>query len=377
MINGQRIAQLREVRRLTQVQLVDRIPGLNQSRLSRIEKNLAPVDDELVALLAVELRVTVSFLRRPDPEPLSAHSPQFRARSRLTQSSKNSAMQWACLSHEALEEIRKFGSRIPVKLPRLLGADPSSAAHAIRILLGFDLLQPLPYLLLALERIGVTILGLPYYDDAIDAFCAWKDGEPIIAVLGRRPGDRIRYSVAHELGHLVLHADPRLGGSSTSREIEDEADQFAAELLTPREAIARAMPKTPTLNNLAMLKTQWGVSIKSLVRRARELGTIDQERAISLYKQISSRGWNRLEPGHVPVEKPRAFRKLAEIVYGESINVSRFATDRGWSEELSDDILGQYASASELPFDGRGIKPLAGAEDNVVELSSRRQAGVS
>lgn len=206
MINGQRIAQLRQVRRLTQGELVDRIPGLNQSRLSRIEQNLAPTDDELVALLAVELGVTVDFLRRPDPEPLSAHSPQFRARSKMTQFSKNSAMQWACLSHEAFEEVRKRGSRIPVKLPPLFDVDPSEAARELRILLGFDLLQPLPYILLALERIGVTILSLPYRDDAIDAFCAWKGDEPVIAVLDGRPGDRVRYSVAHELGTLSYTA---------------------------------------------------------------------------------------------------------------------------------------------------------------------------
>lgn len=374
MINGQRITQLREVRRLTQVQLIDRIPGLNQSRLSRIEKNLASADDELVALLAVELGVTVDFFRRPDPESLSAHSPQFRARSRLTQGSKNSAMQWACLSHEALEEVRKYGSKIPVRLPRLLDVDPSEAAREVRVLLGFDLLQPLPYLLLALERIGVTILGLPYCDDAIDAFCAWKGDEPVIAILNGRPGDRIRYSVAHELGHLVMHSNVRLrtGGSSAGREIEAEADEFAAEILTPLDGVARVMPARPTLNNLAMLKTQWGVSIKSLVRRARELGVVDQERAISLYKQISGRGWNRFEPGHVPIEKPRAFRKLAEIAYGKSINMSRFAADRGWSEELAYEVLGQYASASELPFDSRGIKSTSDVGDNVVQLLSRR-----
>lgn len=374
MINGQRIAQLREVRRLTQGQLVDRIPGLNQSRLSRIEKNLAPADDELVALFAVELGVTVDFLRKPDPELLAAHSPQFRARSRLTQSSKNSVMQWACLSHEALAEVRKRGSRIPVKLPQLIDTDPAEAAREIRVLLGFDLLQPLPYLLLALERIGVTILGLPCCDDAVDAFCAWHGDEPIIAMLDGRPGDRIRYSVAHELGHLVLHGKVgmRTGQSGAGREIETEADAFAAEILIPLGAIARAMPSRPTLNNLAMLKTQWGVSIKSLVRRARELGTVDQERAISLYKQISSRGWNRFEPGHVPVEKPRAFRKIVEIVYGESINMSRFAADRGWSEELAYEVLRQYASPSELPFDTKGPKPKDDVGDNVVQLSSWR-----
>jgi hypothetical protein len=115
-----------------------------------------------------------------------------------------------------------------------------------------------------------------------------------------------------------------------------------------------------------------GVSIKGLIRRARELGVIDQERAISLYKQISSRGWNRFEPGHVPIEKPRAFRKLVEIAYGKVINVDSFAADRGWSEELAHEILDRYASPSELPFDSRSIQPPHDVEDNIIQLSSRR-----
>jgi Zn-dependent peptidase ImmA (M78 family) len=89
-----------------------------------------------------------------------------------------------------------------------------------------------------------------------------------------------------------------------------------AELLTPRHALLPALPQRPNLSNLAMVKTQWGVSIKALVRRCRELGVIDADRALSLYQQVSKKGWNRTEPGFVPMEKPRGLRKLAELCYG-------------------------------------------------------------
>jgi len=172
----------------------------------------------------------------------------------------------------------------------------------------------------------------------------------------------------------VLHDEASVAAKSLSRgkDLEDEADAFAAELLTPSGVIARAMPSRPTLSSLAMLKTQWGVSIKSLIRRARELEVIDQDRAISLYKQISSRGWNRFEPGHVPVEKPRAFRKLAEIAYGDPINVGLFAKQRAWSEELAYGVLDQYARASDLPFDGTYHGSLIDFRENVIQLPVRR-----
>jgi hypothetical protein len=114
--------------------------------------------------------------------------------------------------------------------------------------------------------------------------------------------------------------------------------------LTPLHVMAQAMPRHPTLSSLAMLKTEWGVSIRSLIRRARELGYINQDRATSLYKQISARGWNKSEPGYVAQEKPRAFRKLAELYYGPGPNVERLADDAGWSQELAFYVLGQYAT---------------------------------
>jgi Zn-dependent peptidase ImmA (M78 family) len=178
----------------------------------------------------------------------------------------------------------------------------------------------------------------------------------VIALAGEFPGDRVRFSAAHELGHLVLH-----GPQERSREVEVEADAFAAELLTPLAAMSRAFPRRPTLGNLTMLKTEWGVSIRSLIRRARELEIIDQLRAVSLYKQISARGWNRAEPGYVPNENPRAFRKLVEISYGPGPNMQRFASDTEPSSCYWSGSPGQGRSASPVARAGCVVRaPFAG-----------------
>jgi hypothetical protein len=189
----------------------------------------------------------------------------------------------------------------------------------------------------------------------------------LIGLLSDVPGDRLRFSLAHELGHLVLHEN------QTGKSIEAEADEFAAELLTPRCAIRSDFPKRLTLSTLTMLKTRWGVSIKSLIRRARELQFIDQDRAISLYKQVSARGWNKAEPGHVSREKPRAFRKLAEISYGSGPNIELMARDAGWSQELAIAVLEQHATPEELPFECREEhQPVEHRLDNVLEFKARK-----
>lgn len=133
------------------------------------------------------------------------------------------------------------------------------------------------------------------------------------------------------------------------KEVEAAADAFAAELLTPLDALRLQMPGHPTLQALTMLKSQWGVSVKSLVRRAKELGTVDDERATGLYRQISARGWNKAEPGYVPHEKPRALRKMLEVATGRS-DAAALAIEMHWSRELAGLVLEQHARADELPM---------------------------
>jgi Zn-dependent peptidase ImmA (M78 family) len=98
-------------------------------------------------------------------------------------------------------------------------------------------------------------------------------------------GDRLRWNVAHELGHIVLHVN---GGGSA--DLERQADEFAAELLTPLDALRYEMPLHPKLSALYAMKARWGVSVQSLIRRGRELGAVDERQYVGLFRQISARG---------------------------------------------------------------------------------------
>lgn len=367
MIYGQRVRQLRAMYGMTQAELARRILT-SQDRLSRLEKDQASCDPETEQMLAVELGVTDDYLHRPPVGSLQAHSPQFRARSRVTQRDRTAGMEWARLLDEEYTRLAGAGTLIPLRLMHTSDRDPASGAQDMRDLLGFTQEEPLPYLVLAMERLGIRVLGLPFAVPGMDAFSAWHDSTPVIGLMTGVPADRLRFTLAHELGHLVLHQ-----AGQTGQQIETEADEFAAKLLTPSASLANALPQTPTLNSLTMVKTQWGVSIKMLVRRARDLGVIDADRAQSLYKQISKRGWNHTEPGFVPTEKPRGFRKLTEISYGTGPNVEALASDAGWSHELTLQVLGEHATADELPRKPRQSRPQPEAmqSSNVIAFERR------
>lgn len=346
MIHGERVRQARELHRMTQGRLVESVLDLTQPRLSRIEqgRSVVQVDDLLAAQLAAATGVTVDWLARAPAPSLAGLSPHFRARSRTTETTKASGMAWAELVNEVFAVLGDRTRPMAVLLDRLEDEDPRVAARKMRRSLGFGPLEPLPYLLVAVERLGVRLLGLPWREDTIDAFCAWAGRTPTVALSADVPGDRLRWNVAHEVGHLVLHTPPQQG-----KDVEAQADAFAAELLTPLDALRMQMPEHPTLRTLTMLKSQWGVSVKSLVRRAKELGVVDDARATGLYRQISARGWNKAEPGYVPQEKPRALRKMLEIATGRS-DGETLAREMRWSRELADLVLDQHARADELPM---------------------------
>lgn len=365
MIEGDRVRQARELHGMTQTRMVDEVPDLTQSRLSRLEKGKSGLEpgDFASAAIAAATGVTVEWLSRPAVPALSDLSPHFRARSRTTETTKNAGLAWAGLVNEAHLVLADRVREMPVMLEQLPGTDARQAAREVRRALGFTALEPLPYLILALERLGVRVLGLPWTAATVDAFCAWTGPVPVVALSADVPGDRRRWTVAHEVGHLVLHGHGRQG-----RDVEAEADAFAAELLTPLDALSPQMPDHPTLRTLTMLKSQWGVSVKSLVRRARELGAVDDDRATSLYRQISARGWNKAEPGYVPREKPRALRKMVEVALPRA-NGETLAVEMGWSVELADMVLEQHARVDELPVDGdAGFAPAGG---NVLSLRPR------
>src|SRR5689334_12077271 len=103
MIFGDRVRQARELHQLTQARLADDVPGLTQSRLSRIEKGLAEFSEDEVsaAMIAALTGVTVEWLSRPSSSSLHNLSPHFRARSRTTESTKTAGLAWASLVNEA------------------------------------------------------------------------------------------------------------------------------------------------------------------------------------------------------------------------------------------------------------------------------------
>jgi Zn-dependent peptidase ImmA (M78 family) len=109
----------------------------------------------------------------------------------------------------------------------------------------------------------------------------------------------------------------------------------------------RQVPVPPiTLTTLADLKARWGVSLQALIQRARTLERLTASQYRSLYAQLGARGWRTQEPIAVPVERPRALRQLAELLYGQPIRYARLADAMGLDPSFLQDVFEAHAAGT-------------------------------
>ena len=342
MINGERVRQARELRGLTQTELAQKV-GVEQAAIARIEGGALKPSDALVQAIALQTRFPIGFFHRPNGPEIPMGSLLFRAHASTTLREKNEAYRYAQVLFEVAEWLLERMKPIALRLPQL-NEPPDVAAAITRASLGMSPDAPIPNLLRAVEAAGVLVLAIPIDLEGRDAFSLWagiEQKKPVIFLSANRPGDRVRWNIAHELGHMVVH--PAIRGQIAS--IEREADSFAAELLMPAVAMRREIVPPVTLSSIAKLKPRWRVAIQALVRRAHDLEIITGRQYRYLFEQIGARGWRTNEPGHlaIGVERPRALRKMAELVYGQPINLQRMSADLNLGREFIEAVMAVHA----------------------------------
>lgn len=318
-----RLKRVRLVRRWTVAECAQRA-SMSAATLSAIESGKTAPSDEQLAGLSRALGYEPEFLSAErDLGPTTR--PWLRA---YADASKREADARTALASLAVEYIRALNLK---PLPDLLDPqrgdldDPEhieEAADEVRQLAGLDPDAVVLNAVRAAERLGCVVLPLESEMGRHLGMSVRSDGVPVLCVAKSGiPGDRQRFTVAHELGHLALHGDvPPPRDASESSAMERQANQFAAAFLGPGDALLRALDEVSggrvTLTSLAKVKAEWGISIKGLVGRFKSLGVIGAGQAESLYKQISARRWTKTEPVDVPTETAQWFRRSLVLATG-------------------------------------------------------------
>ncbi|NKZ02170.1 XRE family transcriptional regulator [Actinomadura latina] len=316
LFDCERLTLARRLRGLRKNQLADAV-GTTPKAIGRYEAGVHTPDAMALKRLAIALGVPVEFFHG-GRSPVSMDGAHFRSLRSTSQIERDQALAYGRIATDvvaALERLVDFPEvdlpEYPVSPDEIAGSGPVEAARLTRKAL-LERPGPVAHVVRLLETHGVIVLVLPRAAERVDAFSVGVHPRPMV-FFNPAKGDywRNRFDAAHELGHLVMHADAEPG----EKVVEDQAHRFAAEFLMPEQDIASELPATADWERLAQLKTTWGVSMAALLYRARTLGIMQETAYRNAMSTIGSRGWRRHEPGPAkPLEQPTMLTRAIEIV---------------------------------------------------------------
>ncbi|MFG1856031.1 helix-turn-helix domain-containing protein [Actinomadura geliboluensis] len=316
LFDCERLTLARRLRGLRKNQLADAV-GTTPKAIGRYEAGVQRPDEMTLKRLAIALGVPVAFFHG-GRSPVSLDGAHFRSLRSTSQIERDQALAYGRIATDvvaALEDLVDFPEvdlpEYPVSPDEIAGPGPVEAARLTRKAL-LEQAGPVPHVVRLLEKHGVIVLVLPRAAERVDAFSVGVHPRPMV-FFNPAKGDywRNRFDAAHELGHLVMHADAEPG----EKVVEDQAHRFAAEFLMPEQDIAGELPGTADWERLGRLKATWGVSIAALLYRSRTLGIMQETAYRNAMSAMSSRGWRRHEPGPArALEQPTMLTRAIEIV---------------------------------------------------------------
>lgn len=331
----------RQYRGLSQAEIAARA-GLNQGHYSRIETGLLPdgPSADNVDKLASVLRFPASFFYLPDALaalPLSVH-PMHRKRASV---GERTLKQLHAELNLRLIHVRRYLNAVELApelpLPWIDVDEGGGAQEIARKLRRAWLIPdgPLPDLIAYCERAGIIVVVCDF-DPSVDGVTMrTRDLPPCVFLNSQATADRMRFSLAHELGHIIMHRVP-------TDDMEDEANSFAGEFLVPAKQLTnQVIGNRVTLEFLARQKAYWRVSMAFLLFHASKHGLVTRHQSEYLWKQLSALGWRLREPSETDIapEEPALFPRivrlhsdelgydvgaLSKLVHAEPEEVTRF-----------------------------------------------------
>ncbi|WP_324190204.1 helix-turn-helix domain-containing protein [Nocardia cyriacigeorgica] len=313
---------------MTQEQLAETL-GVTQTALSRYENNLRVPEPEMISQLAAALGITVEFLthRFQMQGAIAADAHMRRQRSAKVSDWRSAEARLNMYRMRSTFLLDRIGvtpqNQVPVADPD--DTSPAEAARLVRAQWRMPI-GPVRNLTRWIESAGILVIEEDFGTHRIDGMSQWASKYPVIAVNVRHTPDRRRITLAHELGHLVLHSN------YASRTMEQQADEFAAELLMPEHVIKRDLTAKPLKTaRLVDLKAVWGVSMQALYERAFGLGIVKPDERQRFYRYLNAQGWKTNEPypDLVVEERPELATSIVEAMHTRGLDRTEIASLTG------------------------------------------------
>ncbi|WP_163836844.1 helix-turn-helix domain-containing protein [Spartinivicinus ruber] len=293
---------------------------VSRQYVHKLETGSSYPSDSQIEQFANLYMVAPSFFFQHRTFPIEPSMCHFRSVRSSTQALKNMIMARAEVFDSLVNKIEEE-VELPADIIPDFGLDYSKveniekAAELFRR--EFDLgIGPISDTVKLAENLGIVVANISGADDRVDAFSIHNKRPMIIRNTAKESPCRLRFDIAHEIGHLVMHNGVETGCKRT----EDQANQFASALLMPRTSFPAEFPRMrgSRLNwdALGDCKVRWKVSLKAIIYRAKTLGIITNDQARTGFTTLARHGQTKTEKFDelVPQEYPSLIQRAIDLL---------------------------------------------------------------
>lgn len=300
----------RDVMEFTQSKLAKEA-GFTQAFVSKLEHGLiTQPSDESMEAISKALKFPPSFFMQRER---AVGFPHFHYRKRSRLGAKSLAKIGGIINIRRMhiaKLLRSFEDEVGKPIPQIdldeSGLTPEKVAERAR---EYWMLPrgPIADVTQVIEDAGGIVVLSGFGTDLLDGVSFRSEGLPPLFFMNRDvPGDRFRFSLAHELGHMIMHSGP-----DDDEKMESEAHRFAAAFLMPASEIKPYLHPAK-FEKFGRVKAYWKVSIASLIRRSKDLKLITD----SQYRSMSIK-YNKVfkgsEPLPIAVETPTRLKQIVSF----------------------------------------------------------------
>ena len=316
-ILGVRLKLARKMAGMSLQDLSDQLSNLvTKQSLNKYELGLMKPTSEVILALSRTLNVKPDYFLKKNSIELKNIS--FRKKVSLSKKIEESVIEKAKDYVERFLEIENIlciNSIFINPLHNLLIKDYTDVeAASLRLRESWELgLNPIPNIVEMLEMNGVKVYLIDEVDD-IDgvSFIASNNIPVVIVNIRNKPVERVRFTIVHELAHILLIFDDDITKDDIT--IEKICHRFSSCLLIPgkkvKEMIGGQHRNYIAINELINIKEYYGISIRAIVHRLREMNIISQSYYQRWMIYMSKIYGQKNEPGNYLIEEKKNIRKI-------------------------------------------------------------------
>lgn len=175
-------------------------------------------------------------------------------------------------------------------------------------------IDPIHNIIQLLEDQEIKVIELSDVDEHFDGMATYVNNKfPVIVVNGNFPVERKRFTLLHELGHILLNLQ-----ECSSKQEENFCNKFASEFLFPKKMVIKEFGGKRdriTLTELIANQKKYGMSIPAIVYRLVDAGILSKQRHTHFYKKIRFNPSLGREVNKTRFQTPENSSRFEQLVY--------------------------------------------------------------